>query len=139
MEWCFLDPLKTLPPAALDHVARYFRTLSEPMRLRILSELGTDELNVRELAERVGSSSANVSRHLSELARYGLVARKQEGNSALYRIEDPVVHDLCELVCTSIARRFEETEQARAAFAKQGAASTRAGASPKPRKVGSRA
>ncbi len=111
-----MNALTDLPPAALDHVAQYFRTLSEPTRLRILNVLGTGELSVGEIAQQVESSDANVSRHLAQMARQGLVAREHHGTSVHYRIADPVVHQLCELVCGSIARRFDAAAVARAAF-----------------------
>lgn len=115
-ECLLLSPLTNLPPAALDHVAQYFRTLAEPMRLRILNVLGTGEMSVSDIAEQVDSSVANVSRHLAQLARHGLVARTHQGTSVLYRIEDPTVHELCELVCGSIARRFDQASEARVAI-----------------------
>ena len=111
-----MNALTDLPPAALDHVAQYFRTLSEPTRLRILNALGTGELSVGEIAQQVDSSDANVSRHLAQLARQGLVAREHHGTSVYYRIADPAVHELCTLVCGSIARRFDAAAVARAAF-----------------------
>lgn len=111
-----VNPLNHLPPAALEHVAQYFRTLSEPTRLRILNELGNGTLSVGEIAERVESSLANASRHLAQMARHGLVSREHHGTSVYYRIADPTVHELCELVCNSIARRFDQTASARAAF-----------------------
>ena len=111
-----LTPLTDLPPAALEQVAHYFRTLSEPMRLRILNVLGTGELSVGEIADQVDSSIANVSRHLAQMAQHGLVSRTHHGNSVFYRIADPSVHELCDLVCGSIARRLELTASARAAF-----------------------
>ena len=43
-------------------------------------------------------------------------SRQHRGNSVLYRISDPSVHELCELVCGSIARRFDQAASARAAF-----------------------
>jgi DNA-binding transcriptional ArsR family regulator len=109
--------LDQLPPAALEHVANYFGTLSEPMRLRILNVLGTRELSVGEIAQQAPSSVANISRHLSQMARHGLIARTSRGNSAYYRIADPTVHALCELVCGSIARRYDAAVDERAAFA----------------------
>ena len=111
-----MSTLTHLPPAALEHVARYFRTLSEPTRLRILNVLGTGEMSVGDIAVQVDSSIANVSRHLTQMAQHGLVAREHRGNSVLYRIADPAVHELCTLVCGSIARRFDAAAVARAAF-----------------------
>lgn len=111
-----MNPLTNLPPAALDRVAQYFRTLSEPTRLRILNVLGSNELSVGEIAERVDSSVANVSRHLAQMAQHGLVSREHQGTSVHYRVADPDLHQLCDLVCGSIARRLDEAAGERAAF-----------------------
>jgi hypothetical protein len=37
------------------------------------------------------------------LAAAGLVARRKEGLQVFYRIDDPLVEKLCDLVCTTIA------------------------------------
>ena len=100
---------KQLPPDALEHVANYFRTLSETTRLCILNVLGTGELSVGEIAQEVQSSVANVSRHLAQMAQYGLVARDSRGNAVYYRIADESVYALCDLVCGSIARELESS------------------------------
>ena len=129
----FMNPiaLEQLPPAALEHVANYFRTLSEPMRLHILAVLGTQELSVGEIAQQMPSSVANISRHLSQMARHGLVARASRGNSVYYRVTDPTVHALCDLVCGSIARRYDEAVNERAAFTQAHAGAARAAAKKK--------
>ncbi|MDR2153416.1 MAG: metalloregulator ArsR/SmtB family transcription factor [Burkholderiaceae bacterium] len=108
--------MEQLSPAALQHVAEYFRALSEPMRLRILNLLCAGEASVGDVARQVQSSVANVSRHLAQMARHGLVTRESRGPSVYYRIADPTVHALCELVCGSIARRYDQTMDERAAF-----------------------
>ena len=110
--------LDKLPPAALEQVAAYFRTLSEPTRLRILNVLGTGEMSVGEIAQHIGSSVANTSRHLVQMASTGLVARESRGNSVYYRVADPSINALCDLVCGSIARRYEQVMDERAAFIK---------------------
>ena len=125
--------LDQLPPAALEHVANYFRTLSEPMRLRILNVLGTRELSVGEIAQQASSSTANISRHLAQMARHGLIARASRGSSVYYRIADPAVHALCDLVCGSIARRYDQALTERAAFAEAQAEAGRAVAAPAPK------
>jgi DNA-binding transcriptional ArsR family regulator len=108
--------MEGLPDEALAQVAAYFQALSEPTRLQILNLLRQQERSVGELAQLCGHSSANISRHLALLTQHGLVARESRGNSAIYSIADKSVYALCDLVCGSIARRFERTAQERAAF-----------------------
>lgn len=105
-----------LPKEALEHVAEYFRALAEPTRLQILNALQDGERNVGELAVSCDCSSANVSRHLAILGAHGLVARTPRGTSAYFRIADPSINALCQLVCGSIARRFDRAARARQTF-----------------------
>jgi DNA-binding transcriptional ArsR family regulator len=114
--------MESLPNEALAQVAAYFQTLSEPTRLQVLNLLRRQERSVGELAQLCGSSSANISRHLALLTQHGLVLREARGNSAYYRIADPSVYELCDLVCGNIARQFERTVQKRSAFVAPAAA-----------------
>lgn len=109
--------MEGLSDDALVQVAAYFQALAEPTRLQILNFLRQQERNVGELAQLCGYSSANISRHLALLTQHGLVSRQARGNSAYYRIADPAVYELCDLVCGNIARQFERTAPKRAAFA----------------------
>lgn len=109
--------MKGLPPEALERVAAYFQALAEPTRLQILNLLREGEHNVGELAQLTGYTSANVSRHLSLLMRQGLVARDSRGTAVYYRIADPSVYSLCDLVCGSIARHHERDARDRSVFA----------------------
>jgi DNA-binding transcriptional ArsR family regulator len=110
-------PMEHLTPEALVQVADYFQALAEPTRLRILNLLRHEPRSVGELAAETGHSVANVSRHLTLLAQRGLLARETRGTSVYYRIADPAIYELCNLVCGNLGRRIESTEAQRAAFA----------------------
>src|SRR5580765_1561662 len=116
--------MKGLPPEALEEVAAYFQTLSEPTRLQILNYLREGERNVGELAQLCGYTAANVSRHLAMLTKHGMVVRESRGTSVYYRIADDHIYALCDLVCGNIARQFEQTARDRKAFVRT---ATRAG------------
>jgi DNA-binding transcriptional ArsR family regulator len=117
--------MEGLPKEALEQVAAYFQALSEPMRLTLLNLLRAGERNVGELAQLAGTTSANVSRHLALLSQHGLVAREGRGTSVYYRIADPSVYQLCDLVCGSLARKLERAAVDRTLFS-GGAAPARA-------------
>jgi DNA-binding transcriptional ArsR family regulator len=119
--------MQDLPPEALQQVAAYFQALSEPTRLQILNLLRGGERNVSELAQACGYTAANISRHLSFLMQQGLVARESRGTAAYYRIADPSVYALCDLVCGSIARQHERAAEERRAFARAGRRAQRGG------------
>jgi len=113
--------MKGLPPEALQELAAYFQTLSEPTRLQILNYLREGERNVGELAQLCGYTAANVSRHLAMLTKHGMIARESRGTSVYYRIADDQIYALCDLVCGNIARRFEQTARDRKAFVRTAA------------------
>lgn len=108
--------MKNLDDRALAHVADYFRALSEPLRLKLLNELRRGPRNVNQLTQVLACSQANVSKHLGVLSRFGLVARDTQGTSAYYRIADPVVYELCDLVCGRMAHHLKSQADALHAF-----------------------
>lgn len=100
-----------LNPEAAELIARRFRALSDPNRLRILDLLrNREEASVGELTEALGTSQQNVSKHLSALLAEGFVARRKRGTSSLYRIADSGVHELCDGVCAGIETQLAELE-----------------------------
>lgn len=109
-EPCYV--MEGLSDQALEQVAHYFQALAEPNRLRILNLLRERERNVGEIAQLCGSTTANISRHLALLAKNGMVVREGRGTSVYYRIADASIYQLCDLVCGSIARRFESQASA---------------------------
>ncbi|MCE9624981.1 MAG: metalloregulator ArsR/SmtB family transcription factor [Deltaproteobacteria bacterium] len=100
--------IKTLDPQALEGVSRIFKALCEPIRLRILQELQESERTVSDLCAAVGTSQPNLSKHLKLLVDAHLLRRRQEGNSAYYSIADPMVHQLCEMICKGIQKRLDQ-------------------------------
>lgn len=87
-------------------VARRFRLLAEPMRIRLLDHLRDGEATVGELSEALAASQQNVSKHLGVLADAGLLGRRKEGNHVHYRIVDESVFALCEQVCGAAQQQF---------------------------------
>lgn len=65
-----------------------YRVLSEPVRLRLLALAAEEELAIGELADLLGESQPNVSRHTSPLKAVGLVSVRREGTRALVRLAD---------------------------------------------------
>jgi ArsR family transcriptional regulator len=90
---------KKLSDQALQLIALRFKALSEPMRLKLVMSLMGGEKNVGELVKDCDASQANVSRHLRTLTEAGILVREKKGLHVFYRIGDPSVFDLCDLVC----------------------------------------
>jgi DNA-binding transcriptional ArsR family regulator len=62
---------------------------------------------VGEVVAGLNGNQPNISRHLQALYEAGLVRRRRERNSIYYAIADPVVYQLCALVCGSAEREAE--------------------------------
>lgn len=100
-----------LPETLAEVIAERFRVIGEPMRIRILDRLRAGEATVGELAEALGTSQQNVSKHLGVLARAGIVSREKHGTSVRCGIADPSVFGLCEQVCGSVAEQVAALQE----------------------------
>lgn len=96
-----------IPEAFLESIAQRFRAMGEPSRLRILQELLQGERSVKALVENVGLTQSNTSRHLQALYEAALVARRKSGLEVIYYVSDPMIAQLCELMCSSERSRVE--------------------------------
>ena len=97
-------------------VAARFKALGEPGRLALLSALQGGERSVSELVAATGRGQPNVSQHLAQLLRAGLVSSRREANRVLYRLADPYLQRICDAVCASVAREAEQRSRTLAAL-----------------------
>jgi DNA-binding transcriptional ArsR family regulator len=63
-----------------------FNAVAEPKRRKVLEVLGTQELSVNEIVERLGWNQPMVSKHLGVLKEVGLVSERRVGRQRLYRV-----------------------------------------------------
>jgi ArsR family transcriptional regulator len=80
-------------PTTQESRWQLYRLLSEPMRLRVLALAAEDELSVGELAELLGESQPNVSRHAAPLRQAGLLADRRQGARTLIRLGEGAERD----------------------------------------------
>ena len=99
-----------LPDDLLELMAVKFQMLADPTRLAILRALMEAEKSVGQVVTETGRGQANVSKHLKLLADSGLVRRRKEGLQVYYRLDDPLVEQLCTLVCSTIRGEVERTD-----------------------------
>ena len=94
---------------AAELIARRFRALSDPTRLRIVDLLRRrDEASVGEITEALGGSQQNMSKHLAALQSEGFVRRRKQGTSSIYRIADSSVLELCDRLCDAMESQLAE-------------------------------
>jgi len=75
-----------------------YRLLGEPIRLRLLALAAAEELAIGELADLLGESQPNVSRHVGPMRKAGLLAERKQGTRVFVFLpeaaqRDPVVAD----------------------------------------------
>ncbi len=63
-----------------------FNAVAEPKRRKVLEVLGTEELSVNEIVDRLGWNQPMVSKHLGVLKEVGLVSERRVGRQRLYRV-----------------------------------------------------
>jgi len=75
--------------AEAERIARTFKALSDPTRVRLLSLIAATaggEACICDLTEPVGLSQPTVSHHMKQLVEAGLATRDQRGRWAYYRV-----------------------------------------------------
>ena len=72
-----------------DEIASGFHALSDPIRIRVLELLRTQELCVCELCEYLGVRQSKLSFHLKTLKEAGLVNTRQDGRWIYYSLNLP--------------------------------------------------
>src|SRR5690606_25349314 len=96
-----MDELSTV----FETVSRYFALLAEPMRVRVLHSICQREKTVNEIADEIGATQTNISRHLSLMYRAGVLSRRKVGTHVFYGVSDPALTEICRTVCVHIASR----------------------------------
>ena len=99
-----------IPQDLAELMAARLRAIGDANRIRILDLLRDGELSVAQIAERLGTSQQNASKHLGVLLRSGIVTRRKAGTSVLYSVVDHGVYELCEQVCGGLRLQLAELQ-----------------------------
>ena len=99
LDSCELEGLQNLvdeilPIEKAQNMAEFFRLLSDPNRLRILSILSKQELCVHDIAAVVGMSESAVSHQLRVLRTMRLVSYRKSKRKVYYQLLDHHVLEL---------------------------------------------
>jgi ArsR family transcriptional regulator, cadmium/lead-responsive transcriptional repressor len=86
----------------VELVAKFFRALSDPTRLRLLEFLLHEERTGIECVQHTGLSQGRISSHLGCLADCGYVQVRRDGRYTYYRASDPRVAEIV-LLARSLA------------------------------------
>ncbi len=101
-------------PTESELLAKYFRVLADPSRLRILEALeAKGELSVTELVEHLGLPQPSVSNHLACLRWCGFVTARREHRTVYNRIADRKVTRVIALARELLAGNAEHVAACR--------------------------
>jgi DNA-binding transcriptional ArsR family regulator len=78
----------------LYSLARLFKLLSDPNRIRILFVIGKGKKSVSEIMSETSLSQTLVSFHLRPLRESGFVATERKGPFIYYSVSEPALIDL---------------------------------------------
>lgn len=78
----------------INAVAKILKSMSHPIRLKILCLLQDKELSVGDIRNEVETTNANVSQHLNILRNQGIIDFRKDANFIYNRITDKRILDL---------------------------------------------
>ena len=114
--WAYVDTTDMDPIYELQ--ADICRTLSHPARIAMLHMLDDEPREVGRLAEALGISQPNASKHLAVMRTAGLVEAVRDGRGSVYRLTDEGVIGACDLMAGVMRRRLARMAELSAAIEK---------------------
>ena len=97
---------KPLPASRAVELARLFKALADPVRLRLLSLIASHEGGeacVCDLSGAFDLTGPTISHHLKVLREAGLVSGERRGTWVYYRVEPDVLHRLSDVLVPDVA------------------------------------
>jgi rhodanese-related sulfurtransferase/DNA-binding transcriptional ArsR family regulator len=94
-----------------EQFARIAKAIANPHRLELVDLLAQGERRVEELAKESALSIANASQHLQALREAHLVTARKAGLRVYYRLSDPAVYQLVQVIRELAERQLAEVER----------------------------
>ncbi len=79
-----------------DEVLKFFKSLADANRLKILGLLAQEDLSVEQLAVMLNLRPSTVSHHLSKLSEAGLVSAKAMSYYNIYQFENKTLEAMAQ-------------------------------------------
>jgi ArsR family transcriptional regulator len=73
---------------SLDLVANFYKLFGDPTRIRILSALAIEEMNVCDIAKLLEMTKSAISHQLKKLRDANLVKYRRSGKEIFYSLDD---------------------------------------------------
>lgn len=75
----------------INSTSEILKSISHPIRLKILCFLTDGEKTVGEIEKEFGSSISNISQHLTVLRKMDIIKRRKEANFMYYSVKEQKV------------------------------------------------
>ena len=69
-------------------MANALKAMANPLRWRIICALGSEELSVGDIVEKIGTSQSNASQHLDQLRSNNIIKSRKDANKVYYSISN---------------------------------------------------
>ena len=90
----------------IEAISKLLKSMSHPIRLKILCLLQEQEMSVGEIRNQVETTNANVSQHLNILRSQGIIDFRKDANFIYNRITDQrilaLIEKMRQLFCPDI-------------------------------------
>jgi ArsR family transcriptional regulator, virulence genes transcriptional regulator len=90
--------------------AEVCKTLSNPVRLRVINELQDGEMTVGALAKKLDIRQAHISQHLAVLRQRGVVKTRRDGPNIYYCISNPKIVKACSLIREVLLEQLQKDQ-----------------------------
>lgn len=91
----------------IDAMSKILKSMSHPIRLKILCLLQDRELSVGDIRDQVETTNANVSQHLNILRSQGIIDYRKDANFIYNRITDKRIIDLINTMRSLFCPHFD--------------------------------
>lgn len=91
----------------IDAMSKILKSMSHPIRLKILCLLQDNELSVGDIRDKVETTNANVSQHLNILRSQGIIDYRKDANFIYNRITDKRILELIQTMRNLFCPNFD--------------------------------
>jgi ArsR family transcriptional regulator len=96
---------------AYEVKAEFFKTLSHPIRIRILEVLRHGPLAVSEIADEIGVGGSALSQHLAVLRRMGILTSHRVNRTVIHQTVDPRIFELLAIAKQIVTTSLKESQE----------------------------
>lgn len=93
------------PGGDFVEAAKFLKTLSHPLRLKIVCGLMGESANLSRIARDLGIPISTASQHLAVLRRAGILVETRRGVEVLFEVKDGRVPGVLDVLCGHGAKR----------------------------------